>query len=129
MTLTSARDVRGMLFLVFVVRPVRFHIGRIVAVLLLLWTGADIVNAQLCSADRQPFSSITDLRVSDATSQHESRTAGDDCFCCSHTVQAVTGWVSMPIFSAGEYATQLELGAHFTIHGQIYHPPQSSARL
>jgi hypothetical protein len=118
-----------MLSLLLVVRPVRLHLGRIVAVVLLLWTGADIVNAQLCSVDRQPLSSITTLRVSDATSQRQSPATGDDCFCCSHTVQAGTAPVSMPILAAGEYTAQLDLGSHFTIHDQIYRPPQSSARL
>ena len=68
-----------------VFRRLRPRIARVVAVILLTWTGADLVNAQLCAADQVPA-------TSQAAAQHDSERPDrpapvDDCFCCSHTVQ------------------------------------------
>lgn len=66
-------------------RRLRLRIARVVAVILLVWTGADLVNAQLCAADQVPATSQTGAQRDSGGPDRPA--PADDCFCCSHTVQ------------------------------------------
>lgn len=113
----------------FVVRGFRLHIGRVVAVLLLLWTAADIVNAQMCASDQQrlPFAAV--LHVDDSSAPGQIPYSVDDCFCCSHTVQIATVQVSTPALLPRERTAEPKPVFHSILDRHVDHPPQASPRV
>ena len=119
---------RRVVSLQLVVRGLRLRTAPFVAVILLLWTAVDIANAQLCAVDQQPLSTVTSQRITDKTPQPQAPAGADDCFCCSHTVQAATVSVSTPLFAPREGSSQIQARSPFTIDRQIDHPPQAFAR-
>ena len=102
--------------------------ARVVAVLLLLWTAADIVNAQMCASDQQPLPTASVLRVGDSPASGQIPASVDDCFCCSHTVQIATVQVSTPALLPRERTAEPEPVFHSITDRQVDHPPQAPAR-
>jgi hypothetical protein len=64
-------------------------IARVVAIALLAWTAADLVNSRLCLLDQWVGSAAQRSSIrADMPSHTEMPTGQEDCFCCSHNVQA-----------------------------------------
>lgn len=79
-------------------QPVRSgRLARFVAIVLLLWAGADLANVNLCAIDRPPVSVPgTHARISVVPSPDSSGSpiTGDDCFCCSHSAMCAAVFIS-----------------------------------
>lgn len=106
------------------------RLARAVAMILLLWTGADLTNASLCALDSDQigatFSREYALTVSaESTNPTPSQPSHhiDDCFCCSHCVDVQ---VLVPSVVA-ELITRREAPFDVAVpHGfgfPLYHPP------
>jgi hypothetical protein len=77
-------------------RNSRFRfVGRILAILLLAWTSADLCGHGVCTHDREPIApwassgpaSTTSLRGPEAPQPDSATSDGpDDCFCCCHCI-------------------------------------------
>lgn len=108
------------------------RIVQAVAVLILLWTGADLINPSLCALDREQERLVI---VSDAADATVDAVIGaalptapdashvDDCFCCSHCVE-VTALVTRPRSApASRKVDSLVLPEPRLFGAQLYHPP------
>lgn len=105
------------------------RLGRTVALLLLIWTAADLSNASLCALDNDTASTIA---VSQSASLNEAPSPPpapaqpphvDDCFCCSHCVELQV--VARPTVanSTPVQDAPLVLAALRTFGSPLYHPP------
>jgi hypothetical protein len=71
----------------------RSALARVVAIVFLTWTAVDLTNANLCALDQegaQPRHACTTVAPHFCDVQPSSAPVHiDDCFCCSHCVNAV----------------------------------------
>ena len=109
------------------------RVVQTMAVLLLLWTGTDLANPGLCALDREqeelllatdePTAAGVDTRTTAPAPLAPESPHVDDCFCCSHCVEAtviVTRLWSAPVSGRLDAPVLLEP----RIFGlQLYHPP------
>jgi hypothetical protein len=78
------------------------RVAHFVAVVLLLWAGADLVNVDLCAIDRPPLTSsaghdaVATIAPGSSANPIGSPLTGDDCFCCSHNALCATAVASGP---------------------------------
>jgi len=105
------------------------RLAQTVALVLLLWTAADLSNASLCALDNErtaPLAGSTGATLQDgSTRQIPARPFQhiDDCFCCSHCVdvQAFSPVaVSMPLDTPHPVSV---LAAPRIFGSPLYHPP------
>lgn len=115
--------------------PMRFvrraAVTRIMAVVLLMWTAADISNAGLCALDNEDGDGVAVGCASVAggdkapTSPTFPPPHVDDCFCCSHCVDV--GWVSgatVPVIADSRIPLPPE-AVPFPSGFPLYHPPRA----
>jgi hypothetical protein len=62
------------------------RVARLFAIVLLLWTAADVCDYGLCVHHRDPIGSFADTAFRAPASDPDDRAGSDDCFCCSHVV-------------------------------------------
>lgn len=101
-----------------------------VAMLLLLWTAADLSNASLCALDNEgtgsfPVStgaSLQDSSDTDVPAQAPQQHI-DDCFCCSHCVDVQVLSPSKVIVRVDLRHAPLVLAAPHSFGSPLYHPP------
>ena len=108
-------------------------LSRTVALTILLWTAADLSNANLCALDKEDgvpnggavglfltFGDSSAPQVPPSVPAHV-----DDCFCCSHCVEVT----ALVVPDARSVAMQSEIpfvaGAARTFGSPLYHPPQN----
>jgi hypothetical protein len=106
------------------------RLARAVAMILLLWTAADLTNASLCALDSDQiggaYSREYALTVTaDTTGQAPSQPSHhvDDCFCCSHCVDVhvlVPAVVAEPI---ARREPPLDPAVPLGFGFPLYHPP------
>lgn len=103
-----------------------------VAMLLLLWTAADLSNASLCALDNEgtgPFPVSTGATLQDSSDSQVPAQAPqhiDDCFCCSHCVDVKALTPAALATPADAQRTPLVLAAPRLFGSRLYHPPLSS---
>lgn len=114
--------------------PTFRRLGRLAAVVLLTWTGVDLIATQLCAADSVV---MVTSRAGAAALQAEgsgdsdpvggaSRTHVDDCFCCSHCVNVVLAEPVLDVTGDTRRALAARVGVPFDDGHPLYHPPQLS---
>jgi hypothetical protein len=104
------------------------RIGRVFTVILLVWTGVDLVDHNLCGHD----AAAADGRVAafvapSSPAGHTDVPRADHSFCCSHSVDVqarfhldvIVRTVCLPRVSAGASPP--------TLPGGLYHPPLSES--
>jgi|SRR3990172_8188725 len=106
------------------------RLAQTVAMILLLWTAADLSNASLCALENEGtgFSSVgtTAEQIVDTSSSRAPVPAPahiDDCFCCSHCVDVqvlLPATLAMPV---DLQQTPLVLAAPRIFGSPLYHPP------
>ena len=102
---------------------------RTVAMILLLWTAADLSNASLCALDNEganagPLGSGTTLQDgSSAPGPAQLPQHIDDCFCCSHCVDVHVFLPATLVTPVALQQTQLVLSAPRIFGSRLYHPP------
>ncbi len=104
-------------------------VSRVFAVLLLVWTTADL-GGGLCVHDREPIAAAVGgsqtaraAASSAGASSGEVPGPGDDCFCCSHFVHPQVRYQVVPVYA---FVAAVEAAA--PLHpqfpaSQLYHPP------
>ena len=101
-----------------------------VAMLLLLWTAADLSNASLCALDNEgtsPFPVSTGATLSsDSQVPAQAPQHIDDCFCCSHCVDVKALAPAALATPADAKRTPSVLAAPRLFGSRLYHPPLSS---
>jgi len=113
----------------------RSALSRVVALTILLWTGADLSNSSLCALENEgaaaPASagpgSIGGTIVDGTTPQAPQPVSGhvDDCFCCSHCVD-VAGFLPANVATiANSPRVPLVVAAPRIFGSPLYHPPQA----
>lgn len=103
------------------------------AVLLLLWTAADLTDASLCALEQEQSSPAAASDRTGATIASARSTAPapeapdavhvDDCFCCSHCVELVRLWPAITSEPASHELAPLVLPAPRLFGLRLYHPP------
>ena len=106
---------------------------RAVAMLILLWTAADLSNASVCALDNEgsgTFSGGPGALLQSGSARQSPPPAPwqhvDDCFCCSHCVDVqVLSPVPLAMSVAFQHAPVVP--AAIRIFGSpLYHPPLAS---
>lgn len=113
---------------ILVVRLFRARVSRLFAVVLLLWTAADLLNTNLCAADQGPMISIggpAALSVPDGPSPRPPAGSEADCFCCAQTLQLFTVSTVAPLLLVVDGANALALKVPLQISVPLDHPPQT----
>lgn len=110
-------------------------LSRAVALVFLLWTAADLSNANLCALDNEDSLPISAVPVGAGSALHVGTTPPppepasahiDDCFCCSHCVNVTTLLPADVATLASRPKTLLDLPAPRIFGSPLYHPPLSS---
>jgi hypothetical protein len=110
-------------------RPLRTATMRIVVILLLGWTGADLCLPALCASEsvRSCASGALNRSALQTDTTAPSRTPGqgqDDCFCCSHAVSLRPVFVWSTPSKIRDVALQLIPRIPSALPSAVYHPPQ-----
>ena len=105
------------------------RLGRFVAVLLLLWTTVDLVNASACALENEQrfaFSGVAHPIVASPERPGVQQAHVDDCFCCSHCVDVEP--LALPSgLPVNVRRQQFRPSAHpDRLPLPLYHPPQAS---
>lgn len=91
---------------------------------LLAWTGLDILNPALCGLDELPFVAATTTVDSNTATPIKAPAPAEDCFCCSHNVNFTsTVQVAQFLLSGSERrlaGDETPRWASFP----LYHPPR-----
>ncbi len=103
---------------------------RLVCLLLLSWTAVDLGASELCALDNDGALTlnIAPAAICSPISSPDSHPPAhvDDCFCCSHCVNAVA---SAPIVHAAPVClavAPLRADAVIDVARPTYHPPKTS---
>ena len=108
------------------------RLAQIVAMVLLLWTAADLTNSSLCALENEdgglPTSSRPSDLVIDAQNSTQIPTEApaphiDDCFCCSHCVEVHSLHADATSSPIVRDLRPLVLAAPRLFGTQLYHPP------
>lgn len=103
------------------------RLAKFVAIVLLLWAGADLINANLCAIDRPPIG-VPDghatITVASSPDRFGSPVTGDDCFCCSHNVLVATSLFPIPIAGPIQAIRFVPPDHLRLLQARLYHPPQ-----
>ena len=106
------------------------RLAQTVAMILLLWTAADLTNASLCALENEAtgFSSVgtTATQIVDTSSSQAPVPAPphiDDCFCCSHCVDVQVLLPATLVMPVDLQQTPLILAAPRIFGSPLYHPP------
>ena len=103
-----------------------------VAMLLLLWTAADLSNASLCALDNEgaaTFPSTDGAPLLDSSTTRVPAQAPhhiDDCFCCSHCVDLQTVSTMTVAVPVDLRNLSLVLPSPRIFGSPLYHPPLAS---
>ena len=104
------------------------RLARFVAVMLLLWAGADLVDVNLCAIDRPPIGvpGRHQAIVADTSSQAPVGfpVTGDDCFCCSHNALSAAAFVLGPQAGNVEEVSLPRAHRAQLLRTRLDHPPQ-----
>ena len=114
--------------------PAFRRLARLAAVVLLAWTGVDLIATQLCAADSVVLATGSSGAVTiqpDASSESDPtrgtpRAHVDDCFCCSHCVNVVLPEPVLDITRNARRALASRVGVPLADGHPLYHPPQLS---
>lgn len=114
-------------------RSQRFRVVfRVAALVLLMWTSADLTTAELCALDREGFpigaetSSDVDGRSAPPLAPSQQDSHVDDCFCCSHCVEPGYEFhVDRSTQEVGQLAAAPTRRV-LTTYRSLYRPPQVS---
>ena len=110
-------------------------LSRFVALVILVWTVADLSSASLCALDNEdgaPFAAapigVGGVILDGATSQtpHPASVHVDDCFCCSHCVEVAAIVPANIAGMAKSHKPPLTLLVPRIFGSPLYHPPQFS---
>lgn len=102
-------------------------ISRVVVILLLLWTAADLTASSVCASENQIGNSWSAdcVRLDEPPTAAPAHPQIDDCFCCSHSVQIVAvAHVTAPVVSA-LVVRVLPPRVSFARQLPLDHPPQA----
>ena len=101
------------------------RVARVVAIALLTWTAADLINSRLCALDQwSPSAAQHSSFGADTPSNTQIPTAPDDCFCCSHDVQAGAN-INLSVAEASvAIPPEVLFASVLTPSRPLYHPPQ-----
>lgn len=103
------------------------RLAKFVAIVLLLWAGADLVNANLCAIDRPPIG-VPDghatITVASSPDRFGSPVTGDDCFCCSHSAMCAAVFVSTPQVQNVDGVCLPPVQHTQLLRTRLDHPPQ-----
>ena len=111
----------------------RSLVVRGMAVMLLLWTGADLTYSSLCALEQERDSFGSAAPLNPAVSSDVASTANlpvapdpkhvDDCFCCSHCVDEPDLTPRLHSGLASRARDELAAGAPAIFGTPLYHPP------
>jgi hypothetical protein len=105
---------------------------RAVAVTLLLWTGADLANSNLCALEQeQPAPTSSEDRATQvaAASSLPSQTGEsseshvDDCFCCSHCTKLQVLVIGIAASPVGARVNSLDASSPLSFNKPLDLPP------
>lgn len=108
------------------------RVGRIVALVLLLWTAADLTNTGLCALESEgaldavSLTSATALsNPSDTSAPRGTTSQGhiDDCFCCSHCVEFQAEPPAPTAMVRASAPVPLLVPSPRLFGASVYHPP------
>jgi hypothetical protein len=115
--------------------PSRRHtaLGRIVALVLLLWTAVDLTNSGLCALENETApatgSGATTMAAADwdggASVPTQDPIHVDDCFCCSHCVDVSAIVPTTVVSPVRVIHAALVVPAPRLFGSPLYHPPLS----
>lgn len=99
---------------------------RLVVVLLLSWTAADLSDIRLCASDSNELGRLQDgVALESLPSQSTSPSAPDDCFCCSHAVEAVMFSFITALIATVPVPEATMPAAPLASPHSPYHPPKA----
>ena len=100
------------------------RIARVFALLLLVWTAADVCDYGLCAHHRDPLGSyaLAALRPDDCRAEPEVALV-DDCFCCSRLVDVRTPFQMTLEYDVAWVVADNSTGEPHLTSVPLYHPP------
>ena len=101
--------------------------ARVLTMLILLWTGVDLLNPSVCAIDQSsPRSSqqASMVRTSGPSVPVTPLPASEDCFCCCQHLVASTAWVLNPHVGAVQPVFSAPAEHVRTIGIPVDRPPQ-----
>jgi hypothetical protein len=112
-------------------RSARFrHAARVFAVLLLVWTTADLCGG-VCVHDHEPIGAgmphgaagLETLSGAAGFSGTAPLAASDDCFCCSHYVHPQARYQFVPAYTFIAAVEVQSVSRPDSPASRLYHPP------
>ena len=99
---------------------------RLVVVLLLSWTAADLSDIRLCASDSNELGRLQECVVIESShAQPASPSPFDDCFFCSHAVEAWTFSFTTALIAAVAVPEPTMPAPPLASPYSPYHPPKA----
>ena len=98
-------------------------LARVVAIMLLMWTAADLADTSLCALDGRLTAPTQQLAVG-AMSADGVMPVADDCFCCSSTVKVQSAFLIVLAAVTTPFDSRPSIGHLGAVPRPLYRPPQ-----